>query len=248
MTWWMRRHKPPTWDLQVAPSAGMHPPTLRKWKPWAILFESTISIHSHKRSKVTRFVTYKSENKGAMSQGKGCSPSQVTSKQERTRWQHLLLIGWLGQWSLLFCQEVRIGLMVVKFSDFALFLTRLKQLAWRDGGRAFEDSVIASEWGHVLPCWGKALFNVVYDQNQWPIQSVVSAKARIHRTRNPRGNGMTPLTITLCDGPVKCLLTSWPFWIPHASESTGKEESCYTGQGKWSWPARGNYIPTNYWG
>ena len=60
MICWMRRHKPPTWRQQVAPSASV----LSLWgseNAGAILIESRVSIQSHKRSQVTRFITYRSQ-------------------------------------------------------------------------------------------------------------------------------------------------------------------------------------------
>ena len=60
MICWMRRHKPPTWRRQVAPSASV----LSLWgseNPGASLIESRVSIQSHKRSQVTRFITYRSQ-------------------------------------------------------------------------------------------------------------------------------------------------------------------------------------------
>ena len=47
--------------------------------------EGTVSIHSHKGSKLTRFITYRSQYRDAKSWGKGSPPSQVMSEQEIER-------------------------------------------------------------------------------------------------------------------------------------------------------------------
>ena len=60
MICWMKRHKPPTWSWQVAPSASL----LSLWgneNPGAILIEGRVSVQSHKRSQVTRLITYRSQ-------------------------------------------------------------------------------------------------------------------------------------------------------------------------------------------
>ena len=108
MSCWMRRHKPPTQGWQVAPSVS----ELLPWggeNPRAVLIEGTVSIHSHKGSEITKWITYQSRKwgwggRGTMSWGKGSPPSQVTSEQEiqsrvaRTYY----LWGWLGLCSLAF--------------------------------------------------------------------------------------------------------------------------------------------------
>lgn len=58
--------------------------TLGKWKPWGLFVEGTVSVLSHKGSKVTRSVAYRSQKwRDAVSPGKGSPPSQVASGKGR---------------------------------------------------------------------------------------------------------------------------------------------------------------------
>lgn len=80
----MRRHKPLSW--QGAPSASRLPSWGNK-NHGVILIEGTVSIHSHKGSNITRFITGPRDGgggRGAIScpRRKGSPLSQVTSEQE----------------------------------------------------------------------------------------------------------------------------------------------------------------------
>lgn len=74
----MKRHKPPTQGQQIAPPASELP----LWggeNPGVVLIAGAVLIHSHKRSKVTRFIHLQIPQQGSvMSWGKGSTPSQVT--------------------------------------------------------------------------------------------------------------------------------------------------------------------------
>lgn len=56
MTCWMRR--------PAGSSLSISAPALGKWKPGFFLTEGSVSMYSHKGSKVTRFITYKSQKCG----------------------------------------------------------------------------------------------------------------------------------------------------------------------------------------
>lgn len=71
----MRRHRPPTRDLQAAPKTSKPPPWGSE-NPGAVLIEDVGSTHSHEVMSVTyRFITYKSQNRATGSQGKGSLPA-----------------------------------------------------------------------------------------------------------------------------------------------------------------------------
>ena len=87
---------------QGAPSASELPPW-RSENPGAILTDGTVSVHSHKRSQVTRFITDGSQEQGnELAERQSSVPGQEGAGDTEQGSQHLLLIRWLGQRSLTF--------------------------------------------------------------------------------------------------------------------------------------------------
>lgn len=96
-----------------------------------------------------------------------------------------------------------------KLRGFVIALIGLKQMAWRQGDPAFEDWITSSEWGLSFTHQQKALFNMACVQNRLPIYMVLSPpKPGFTEVGFKGGHGMAPLTISLCDAPVKHLLAS----------------------------------------
>lgn len=63
LTCGVRRHRPPPWDRQAAPSAA-ELPLWGSGNPRLVLTEGTVSVHSPKRSQVPWFITDTSQEPG----------------------------------------------------------------------------------------------------------------------------------------------------------------------------------------
>lgn len=79
MTCQIRRYKLPTWGQQLAQRPYSH---LGEVKNLGNNFiEDTVSVHSYKRSKITRFITYKSQKQQMEYNKQGKKQSSVTGHE-----------------------------------------------------------------------------------------------------------------------------------------------------------------------
>lgn len=71
-----------------------------------VLIEGAVSGHPHKGNRITRFVTYQSQNGSTMSRGRAAVlPRSTANRRQKGGSKPLLSIRWLGQRSLGFPAE-----------------------------------------------------------------------------------------------------------------------------------------------